>query len=534
MAGGVCRGPRLARRRTLQSTEGGSGYNLPQMPPLEWWLSGAIIVTIAFLLRIAVHAGRTPGGVDTWYYLAYADAVRKKPGFDVRLPQYLLQDERQSYPPLFPMLLALLPGSWLRRYYWVVSPAIDCVHLLLLHYVSFRITASLPIAVLASSTYAFTPQLVSETRSLSARPFGALLHTLAILCALKATVPWSGPAWLAGAVLAAAALFLSSAGMSAAYGFVGLVLALVFQDLRYLAIAGAGALVALVVSGGHLARVVRNYVYAVEYWRRNRHLYGAHPIHDSPIYGRSGAARKLPQRPGFLGTNTLTQAVRLFGENPFLLALPLASFGIVPWGPRIYAWALSLAGLSVVATLVPPLRAFGPGRSYMKAAVFPTAYTLAFAIGSPVGLTRPVGIVTLACLGASLLAVGFFLVYTRRLAPEQTASVPPGLAEATAALAALPGNGGVLVLPFMYADYVCYHSGKPVLWGGHCGDLRRFEAITPVLRRPVGELALELRVTHALIDASSGDTTASRLGLTGAPLGRWDGLEAYDLAVGRR
>jgi hypothetical protein len=24
------------------------------------------------------------------------------------------------------MLLALLPGGWLRRWFWVVSPAIDC------------------------------------------------------------------------------------------------------------------------------------------------------------------------------------------------------------------------------------------------------------------------------------------------------------------------------------------------------------------------------------------------------------------------
>ena len=69
------------------------------IPPPLWWLTGAVIALLAFGLRVIVHAGRTPGGVDTWYYLAYADAVRRRPSFDVRLPQYLLQDERQSYPP---------------------------------------------------------------------------------------------------------------------------------------------------------------------------------------------------------------------------------------------------------------------------------------------------------------------------------------------------------------------------------------------------------------------------------------------------
>ncbi len=145
------------------------------------WFPGLLIAALAFVLRVAVHVGREPGGVDTWYLLAYADAVRRKPGFDIRLPQYLLQDERQSYPPLFPMLLALVPTAWLRRWFWVVSPAIDCAHLLFLYFVCYRITASAVIASLSAAAYAFTPQLVSDTRSLSARPFGALLCSLALV-----------------------------------------------------------------------------------------------------------------------------------------------------------------------------------------------------------------------------------------------------------------------------------------------------------------------------------------------------------------
>src|SRR5687767_11878331 len=88
------------------------------IPPLGFWLTGAAIAVLAFALRVLVHAGRTPGGVDTWYYLAYADAFRRRPSLDVRLPQYLLQDERQSYPPLFPSLLSLIPAGVLRRWYW--------------------------------------------------------------------------------------------------------------------------------------------------------------------------------------------------------------------------------------------------------------------------------------------------------------------------------------------------------------------------------------------------------------------------------
>lgn len=470
-----------------------------ELPPPLWWLIGALIAAAAFALRTGVHVGRAPGGVDTWYYLAYADAVRRRPSLEVRLPQYLLQDERQSYPPLFPSLLALVPARWLRRLFWVISPAIDCAHLLLLYFVTYRLTASLAVAALAAAAYACTPHLVSETRSLSARPFGALLHSLAMLCLLKYALGGGGAPWLLAAALAAAALFLSSAAMAAAYGLVAAVLSLAFADPRYLAVAGGGLALAFLLSGGHYARVVANYLHAVSYWRRNRGRYGAHPVRDSPVYGTPGAC--VPLRPGFLGGSAAEQVLRLIGENPFLLALPFAARGHAPWSARLWVWSVALAVLSVVATVLPPLRAFGPGRSYMKAGVFPTAYTLAFSTSFVRGVPNTMALVTFVCLSFSLGAIWFFYAYVRGRASEQTATTPPELAQAAQALAAMP-PGGAFVLPYMYADYLGYHSGKPILWGGHCGDLTRFEAITPVIARPLPELFAEHGVRYVLVDRS--------------------------------
>jgi hypothetical protein len=457
-----------------------------------------LIAAVAFVLRTLVHVGREPGGMDTWYLLAYADAVRKKPGFDVRLPQYLLQDERQSYPPLFPMLLAMLPGAWLRRWFWIISPAIDCAHLFFLYFVCYRITASAEVASLAAAAYAFTPQLISETRSLSARPFGALLCSLALVLSLKCVVSADAWPWMPIAILIGSALFLSSAAMAAAYGFVSALLSLVFREPGYVLIALFAVAGAALFSAGHYFRVVRNYAQAVAYWRRNRHLFGAHVVRDSPVYGNP-RPKSVPQRPGFLGESTARQLLRLLGENPLLLALPLAPYGLVPWGPRLYAWALGLASLAVVATVLPPLRAFGPGRTYMRAAVFPTAYVLAFGIGTPEGLLRPLGLATLACLALSLLAIGFFYLYTRSRLTELTASVPVELRAAAEVLRRLPGDG-VLVLPYMYADYVAYSSGKKVLWGGHCGNLRPLERVTPVLREPLPELLASFGARYVLLD----------------------------------
>jgi hypothetical protein len=491
-------------------------------------LVGVALFLLALAVRVVVHAGRTPGGVDTWYYLAYADAFRKSPSLDVRLPQYLLQDEQQSYPPVFPSLLAALPAAWLRRRYWLVSPLIDCAHLLLLYVVTLRITDSVAVAAIAAATYAFTPQLVSETRSLSARPFGALLHSVGVLLLLKDVVSGAAWAWTLSAALVAAILFLSSGAMAAAYVFVTAVLSLVSGNPRYLAIAAGGLALAVILSGGHMLRVIANYGHAVAYWRRNRRWFGGHPVHDSPLLGMSPS--KPAQRPGFLGRTTVEQVVRLVGENPFLLALPLATHGVAPWGPPLYTWAVALATLAVIATVLPPLRAFGPGRSYMKAAIFPTAYTLAVGIGNPAGLARPLGMATLACLIASLAAIAFFLFYVRSRPSEQTASVPAGLAEVARILRDVP-DGAVFVLPYMYADYLAYWSQKPVAWGGHCGNLRKLEWIAPLITRHLDVIFAALGVLHVVLDGRYAGP--ADLGLEGKLRARWtgDGFTLYEYSA---
>ena len=108
-----------------------------------------------------------------------------------------------------------------------------------------------------------------------------------------------------------------------------------------------------------------------------------------------------------------------------------------------------------------------------------------------------------------------------------TATVPDELQAAAVALRRLPDDG-VLVLPFMYADCVAYASGKKVLWGGHCGDLRPLERITPVLREPIPELLASFDARYVLLDETF--ATAAELRLADARP-EWRGGSFVLLAV---
>lgn len=493
--------------------------------------TGVGLAFAALALRLVVHWGRQPGGIDTWYHLAYARAIRRQKRVDVALPQYLLQDLRQSYPPLFPAFLALVPERWLDRWFWLVSPILDCFHLALLYFVSFRLTQDSLVAAFAVLVYAVTPQLVSEVRSLNARSFAALVHTVAVLLTFKATI--SGGAsgvWLAAACAGGAAVILASATASVALALLLALLALRFCDVRFIFIGLGSAGLALVISRGHIVRVVGNYVQASSYCAKHRGRFGAHPVRNSPLYGTALVRGRVDR--GFLGESTLGQIVRLLGENPFFVALAFLPPATTPWNEALRFWAVSVAALAVVATVVPFLRVLGPGRSFLKAGAFPIAYTLASSIGSPGGFARPVGMAAIAGVVASLGAIFVFVRYVRAQ-PFQTVSMPGGIIAALGALEALPA-GGVFCLPDVYSDYVSYHSGRPVLWGGHCGDLSRFAWIAPVLTRGVPEMLAETGVRYLILDERYARPEEMGLAERVRRLGAWDAIGIFEVIEDRR
>ena len=365
---------------------------------------------------------------------------------------------------------------------------------------------------------------------MSPRSFGVFLHAISLVLLLRAVIGVTHWTWTAGALLSGALLFLSSATAMASYLFVAASLSLALGEWRYLSLAIGSMIVASVLSFGHLARVFANYSHAVRFWIRHRKLFGSHPILDSPIYGGPRPrASSRPQELGFLGTGLGAQMLRLLGENPFLLVLPLVNPARTSgWALSLFIWASSLSAFAVIATVVWPLRAFGPGRNYMKSAIFPTAYVLAAAIGGPWGLTRPAGIATLAALLASGVSVVFFLVYMRRKKNELSAHVPPGLKAVTLALSSL-GPGGVVCLPGGYSDYVAYQSDRTVLWGSRSGSLDKFELVSPVWRERVEDAARRLGVRYLIVERAYVDPAVLRLDAKCARLVEADGFDLFDL-----
>src|SRR5260370_12450073 len=266
-----------------------------QMDAIAFMLVGLGLVGLALYLRLRIFIGTRPGGVDTWYYLASAEAIRRQKRLPISLPQYLLHDDRESYPAVFPIFLALLSPTWLRTYFWLLSPIIDAAHLLLLYLLAFRLTDSVLAAGTAGLIYAVTPQLISETRNLNGRAFASLLMTLAMLTLLRSQIPSGGPSarllrpggralWVLAVVLIAI-LYNTHTSTTIALLVSVATLSVVFAEPRFILAGLAGLPVAIVISGGYYVRVVMNHLHAARFWMRNVKYTRAHQIEDSPLFG---------------------------------------------------------------------------------------------------------------------------------------------------------------------------------------------------------------------------------------------------------
>src|SRR5207302_466626 len=507
-----------------------------QVDAMAFMLVGLALVGLALYLRLRIFIGTRPGGMDTWSYLASAEALRAQKRLPISLPQYLLHDEKESYPPVFPLFLALLPRDWLRSYFWLVSPIIDAVHLLLLYFLAFRLTDSVLAAGTAGLIYAVTPQLISETRNLNGRAFASLLQTITMLVLLRSAIPSAGPSafltgpgdyglWIVGVVLVAI-LYNTHTSTTIAFLVSITTLSVMFGERRLLLAGVVGLPIAVLISGGYYLRVIRNHLYAARFWIRNVNYTRAHQVDDSPLFSTqngSGTPRLGLYR------SPLQLGVRVLGENPFILAMLVTPVPDNVWAAHMYWWAVAILAWAFLTTFGGPLRILGPGFHYMKTSVFPTAYVLSVTVNLQQGALSAVGLALVISILASFAALAYFYRVMARRETEHTAQTPPDLAEAATFLRSLPGSR-VLVLPTMYSDFVAYAAGKAVVWGGHSGDLSRFEEFYPVLRKPLEYFVHRYAVDYIVLDNTY--VSPDRLGIASTiePLNRFGAIVVYEFA----
>lgn len=473
------------------------------MPGLQSLVPKLVLLAVVPILAIAVRL--LPGlltphgaGVDHWFWKAFINAARKAPRFPPDLPQFLL-DEKQWYPPAFPLLMMLFPANAFERVSKVIAIAIDIARLLVVMAATYLITDRINSTIAAGMVYALTPILITYNTQLNPRGLGALFLD-SIMLLLIWLIWHQGPSglWLVVAFLSGLVL-LTHKMTTQLYWYCCLMGGILTLDWRLIALIPVSVAMALVLSLGAYRNIWRAHWDIVTFWYRNWYWIGAHSVRESPIYGESGYL--TPTRYYQSGARGLFRRLLfLVGYNPW--AWVALAITVWVYGPNsrltsediwVTRWLAIIVSFILLTSFVRPFRCLGLGYLYLYNTAFPSALVIGMVWG---GLKHD-WVVNLALALTLCACFGGILFYLRTLRTSRTLKVDHDMNRALERLAELP-DGTVLCFPPHWHDVVAYKTGKAVLSGGHGYGFKHLEQLFPRVLRPIKTIVDEYEVRYLL------------------------------------
>lgn len=461
----------------------------------------AIIAFVAVVRWLFIKVS-TGVAVDHYYWILAARAYRAQHGLPVKIPRkFLLEDERQLYPPAFGRLLALFPEGFLRSPFSLsIVIAIDAITLLVL--VAFAAAFSLPLLSIAGlcAVYGLAPVLVAYNTQLTSRGLGNFFLVVLLLAEVMAVLSSGAPAaffWLT-AIAAAVGVILTHKmttqfmiALWPVWPF-----ALGAGDPVWMAwlVPLLGLAGAVLLTGPEYQRLQwAAHFDIVTFWHRNWRYLGAHQFRQSPIYGVSDAVCATAfHQPGWNGLRRY--AALVLGYLPAALVLPVMPLFAPPPPLWLMVW-LAMAYLVTLATLlVPPLRCLGGGHLYLFNAVPAAALWWAYLLATP----NPA---VLAGFAVAIIATAASLAMGWRQRQQRRHREEDDLGAAIGKLKGMPA-ARIAAFPVTASERIALETDHSVFWGGHGYGFRNLEPHFPVARVPVHEALASYGVSYALLDSA--------------------------------
>jgi hypothetical protein len=463
-------------------------------------LIGIIIFAIAFSLRVMPLWKYRNRGVDAYYYLLCVEEFKKKKRIPIVLPPYFrLENQEQWYPPGFAIFLSLFPKRLLEKYYWAISPIVECLIIAVLYAVVYIVTGNIWIALLGGLLYSIHLTSLWESFALTSRQLGSLLLVI-VLLSLFGYINYNNYFLLAVFLLAGFFLLMTHKMSTQLLWFALPLMSLVFWDPVYILGGIAIMVLTFILSGGFYVKVLRAHYDILSFWNRNWRNLGAHQVNSSPVYGDE--ARHDANRFFKKGPNDLLRHFRSLGIINFfvvMLIFPLIFYPQLSFFDQQMLWWVILTYILAALTLfVPQLRFFGEGTKYLKMAVLPVLYLTAVTLSYKWDINYYYYPLLVVCILVTIYVDYRFKQYVERnkFSPEDS-----DFKQIVAFFANEGGTGVIGCIPCGMADAIAYYCRRSVLWGTHSYGFRQAEPFFPVLRKPLEFFIAEYGISHLVIDS---------------------------------
>ena len=450
-------------------------------------------------------------GVDVWRNLCIANYIREHKCLPKYLPRYMLKGFF-DYPPLFNIVLSFLPKKFLERNQGFISPVFDAVLSFTIFYFTKHFTQSLTTAVIAQVLYIFSPLIVIENASLTARSLGALLFLAAFLTLLLYSKSHTLYLMAASIIFISLTLFAQKMASQALF-FMCAIFSLWEKDFLYLIFFIIAVIVALIVSKGFYLRVLQGQISVYKYFRQIIDVRYAHQIRGiSPAVNSPDFIDKIKAVIKKFPLFALTASYPLMTLG-FLVSLDLLFFKkvfLVPHNDmKFYAqisrWIFCLYAMGFITAYVKPLRFLGEGNKYLVYGGFPVSFLLAEGIYKfGVYKYKPYFIVLVVI--AVFVSLGQIIFLQKKcIIEDKQRTITPALRKTIEHIKDADGMIKLASVPFSLADAVAYFTEADVLSSDSAhvlGNSSDYLDYYPTLRRPLEEILEKHRINYLLIDTN--------------------------------
>ncbi len=471
---------------------------------------GLLLFGLSVIARIWVRSARRDFGIDTWYFLNYAEGLRRQKRIPVKLKHYLLDIEEQWYPPVTALLVSLLPKKLADRYHWVISAVVDSIQATVLYIFSILSTGRFDISVAAALLYITSTVNSSMSSNLNARPLASLISSLLMLALYNYTLT-PGIHSLAIVLLLGALLLHTHKMATQQLLFFIFGLTILTQNIHFLYILCLIFIISFIITGGFYAKILRNNIQIVRYWVKNLPYLGKHQVYESPLYknGKSGANRM-----GVSGIKA-HKIMSMVAKSQLLLFLAII---IVFWVSKrndfhvknisfIFFWSFINYFTVISTTYLPIFKFIGEGFKYLIYGAFPASFLVSCGIIS----LSPNPFIAYGILGF-LIAVNLFIqVFTLNRQFLNTGSYADDELKNVIGILKESKEDNVMCIPVYKAEPVAYLAGKKVLWGGHGSGWDSLNDFFPVIRVPLEALIKKYKVSFLLLDKRFADIEDLRI-----------------------
>ncbi len=244
-------------------------------------------ICIGIAIRIAFIFRAIDSGVDDYYWQQVAKGFRQSRQLPLRLPgKYLMEDERQFYPPLYGLLLSFLPSQlWRWGGFTALLLELGTLGVLTVWLVASGLGDEISLTIVISG-YLLAPVLVTYNSQLNSRLLGQLFLVVWVLALHPEIIRVDEMVGIGIASLAFAMILLSHK-MTLQLALILLIpLCITGEHLTPAFTVFVGVILAILMVGPKFfIGQIRAHYDILRFWHIHWPFLGCHPLNHSPIYG---------------------------------------------------------------------------------------------------------------------------------------------------------------------------------------------------------------------------------------------------------